>query len=68
MSGPGAIAMPILIGGVAKLPMNAIAMLISADLFACGIASVIQSAGLWQFGIRLPLMMGVTFAAVPPMT
>ena len=43
-------------------------MLISADLFACGIASVIQSAGLWKFGIRLPLMMGVTFAAVPPMT
>ncbi|QBQ99811.1 nucleobase:cation symporter-2 family protein [Paraburkholderia pallida] len=64
----GAIAVPILIGGVAKLPMDAIAMLISADLFACGIASVIQSAGLWKFGIRLPLMMGVTFAAVPPMT
>jgi uric acid transporter len=63
----GAIAVPILIGGVAKLPMDAIALLISADLFASGIASIIQSVGFWKFGIRLPLMMGVTFAAVPPM-
>ena len=63
----GAIAVPILIGGAAKLPMDQIALLISADLFVCGIASIIQSTGLWMFGIRLPLMMGVTFAAVPPM-
>ena len=63
----GAIAVPILIGGAAKLTPEEIALLISADLFVCGIASMIQSIGLWKFGIRLPLMMGVTFAAVPPM-
>ncbi|WP_394059897.1 nucleobase:cation symporter-2 family protein [Alcaligenes sp. WGS1538] len=63
----GAIAVPILIGTAAKLPADQIAFLISADLFVCGVASFIQSVGIWKFGIRLPLMMGVTFAAVPPM-
>ena len=43
-------------------------MLISADLFCCGLVTLIQSFGLssW-FGIKLPVMMGVTFAAVGPM-
>ncbi len=63
----GAIAVPILIGTAAKLSADQIAFLISADLFVCGVASFIQSVGIWKFGIRLPLMMGVTFAAVPPM-
>ncbi|MEO8248075.1 MAG: nucleobase:cation symporter-2 family protein, partial [Burkholderiales bacterium] len=39
-----------------------------ADLFVCGIVTLIQSFGLTQwFGIKLPVMMGVTFAAVGPM-
>lgn len=63
----GAIAVPILIAGVAGLSDRETGILISADLFAGGIASILQSAGLWKIGIRLPLMMGVTFAAVPPM-
>ena len=42
-------------------------MLISADLFSCGIVTLIQSVGIWKFGIRLPVMMGVTFASVSPM-
>src|SRR5690606_7095608 len=63
----GAIAVPILIGGAAGLSTEEIGLLISADLFVCGIPSFIQSVGIWKFGIRLPLMMGCTFAAVPPM-
>jgi NCS2 family nucleobase:cation symporter-2 len=43
-------------------------LLINADLLACGIVTIIQSMGLTPlFGIRLPVMMGVTFAAVGPM-
>ena len=44
-----------------------LAFLISADLFVAGIATIIQSVGFWRFGVRLPLMQGVTFAAVGPM-
>ena len=63
----GAVAVPLIVGGALKLPKEQMAMLINADLFACGVATLFQSVGIWRFGIRLPVMMGVTFAAVSPM-
>ena len=64
----GAIAVPLIIGRVLKLAPEDVAYLISADLFVCGVVSILQSLGATQyFGIRLPVMMGVTFAAVGPM-
>ncbi|WP_118179664.1 nucleobase:cation symporter-2 family protein [Paraburkholderia phosphatilytica] len=63
----GAVAVPLIIGTALKLPKEQIAFLISADLFSCGIATLIQTLGLWIFGIRLPVIMGCTFAAVGPM-
>ena len=64
----GAIAVPLIVGRALKLSPEQVAMLISADLFACGIVTLIQSFGMTKwFGIKLPVMMGVTFAAVGPM-
>ncbi len=64
----GAIAVPLIVGRALKLPPEQVAMLISADLFCCGLVTLIQSLGATQwFGIRLPVMMGVTFASVAPM-
>jgi len=63
----GAVAVPLIIGRAAKLSPDQVALLVNADLFACGIATLIQSLGIGPFGIRLPVMMGVTFAAVGPM-
>jgi uric acid transporter len=63
----GAVAVPLIIGSALKLPKDQVAFLISADLFACGIATLIQTLGLWIFGIRLPVIMGCTFASVGPM-
>ena len=63
----GAVAVPLIIGRALKLPPEQIAVLINADLFACGIATLIQSIGFPGVGIRLPVMMGVTFASVAPM-
>jgi NCS2 family nucleobase:cation symporter-2 len=64
----GAIAVPLIVGRALKLSPEQVAMLISADLFACGIVTLIQSFGVTRyFGIKLPVMMGVTFAAVGPM-
>jgi NCS2 family nucleobase:cation symporter-2 len=62
----GAIAVPLIVGGAFRLPKDQVAFLINADLFACGVATLIQSVGIWKFGIRLPVIMGVTFAAVGP--
>ncbi|AMS42254.1 MULTISPECIES: nucleobase:cation symporter-2 family protein [Aminobacter] len=64
----GAIAVPLIIGRALKLDPEQVAFLISADLFVCGLVTIIQSFGATQwFGIKLPVMMGVTFAAVGPM-
>lgn len=63
----GTVAVPLIVGGALKLPKDQLAFLINADLFAAGIATLIQALGFWRFGIRMPVMMGVTFAAVAPM-
>jgi NCS2 family nucleobase:cation symporter-2 len=63
----GAVAVPLILGGALKLPREQVAVLINADLFACGAATLVQSFGVGPFGIRLPVMMGVTFASVTPM-
>lgn len=63
----GAVAVPLIIGRALDLGPKEIAFLINADLFACGIATLIQAFGFPGVGIRLPVMMGVTFASVGPM-
>ena len=63
----GAVAVPLIIGRALKLSGEEVAFLISADLFACGLATLVQCVGFPGAGIRLPVMMGVTFASVGPM-
>jgi hypothetical protein len=63
----GAVAVPLIVGRALKLSPEQVAMLISADLFCCGLVTLIQSLGATQwFGIKLPVMMGVTFASGHP--
>src|SRR3954462_14793808 len=63
----GAVIVPILLAGSIGLSERELIHLINADLFTCGIASIIQSVGFWKIGVRLPLLQGVTFTAVSPM-
>ncbi len=64
----GAVAVPLIVGRALQLSPQDVAFLISADLFVCGLVTIIQSLGITrQVGIRLPVMMGVTFASVSPM-
>src|SRR3954467_8830843 len=63
----GAVIVPILLAGAINLTNDQLIALINADLFTCGIASIIQAAGFWKVGVRLPLLQGVTFTAVSPM-
>jgi uric acid transporter len=64
----GAVAVPLIVGRALKLSPDQIVQLISADLFCCGLVTLIQSLGFSRwFGIKLPVMMGVTFASVGPM-
>ncbi len=63
----GAVAVPFIISGALGLSAEQRTLLINADLFACGLATLVQSFGFPGVGIRLPVMMGVTFASVAPM-
>ena len=63
----GAVVVPILLAGAIGLDEEQLIHLINADLFTCGIASLLQTVGIWKIGVRLPLLQGVTFTAVSPM-
>ena len=62
----GAVVVPLIIGNALHLANEQIIFLINADLFTCGIATLIQTLGIGRIGIRLPVIQGVTFAAVTP--
>ena len=54
-------AVPLIVGRALKLSPEQIVMLIQADLFCCGLVTLIQAFGAARwFGIKLPVMMGVT--------
>lgn len=63
----GAVLVPIIVAGALGLTNEQLIHLINADLFTCGIASLIQAVGFANVGVRLPLLQGVTFTAVSPM-
>jgi uric acid transporter len=63
----GAVVVPILLASAIGLTEEQLIHLINADLFTCGIASLLQTVGIWKIGVRLPLLQGVTFTAVSPM-
>lgn len=63
----GAVAVPLIIAKALDLSKDQLIYLINADLFAAGLVTLIQSLGFLNMGIRMPIMQGVTFAAVAPM-
>ncbi|MDO4613466.1 MAG: solute carrier family 23 protein [Actinomycetaceae bacterium] len=63
----GAVVVPLVVAGGLKLDAHTTMHLINADLFTCGIATLIQSVGLWKIGVRLPIIQGVTTTALSPM-
>jgi xanthine permease len=63
----GAVAVPLILANAIGLSEGQLVYLINADLFTCGVATLIQTVGFWKIGFRLPIIQGVTFAAVTPM-
>ncbi|NRH26907.1 MULTISPECIES: nucleobase:cation symporter-2 family protein [Pseudomonas] len=63
----GAIAVPLIIGEAVGLSREEVAFLINADLLVAGAATLVQSLGIGPMGIRMPIMMGASFAAVGSM-
>ncbi|OOM14425.1 nucleobase:cation symporter-2 family protein [Clostridium saccharobutylicum] len=64
----GAVAVPLIIGGAVGLTPEQLSFLVAADLFTCGIATLLQAIGIGSYvGIKLPAILGCTFAAVGPL-
>ncbi|QND54204.1 purine permease [Phyllobacterium sp. 628] len=63
----GIIAVPLILGQAAGLSSSEIGQLITASLFAGGLATILQTIGLPFFGCRLPLVQGVSFSGVATM-
>jgi NCS2 family nucleobase:cation symporter-2 len=63
----GTVAVPLILGAALHLSPPQIIALISADLFTSGLATLLQTLGVWKFGARLPLIQGCSFIGVPPM-
>ncbi|WP_432662771.1 nucleobase:cation symporter-2 family protein [Wukongibacter baidiensis] len=62
----GIVAVPLVVGGVLGLPINDLAFLVSAALFAAGIATFIQAKGIGKVGARVACVMGTDFTFVGP--
>ena len=63
----GIVAVPLIIGQAAGLDPGEVGLLITASLFAGGVATILQTIGLPYFGCQLPLVQGVSFAGVATM-
>ncbi|WP_438497715.1 nucleobase:cation symporter-2 family protein [Paenibacillus sp. IHBB 3054] len=62
----GAVIVPLVVGGALNLNGTQMAYLIAADLFTCGLATLLQVMGSKYFGSGLPVVLGCTFTAVSP--
>ncbi|KKX27256.1 nucleobase:cation symporter-2 family protein [Rhizobium sp. LC145] len=63
----GIVAVPLILGQAAGLNAGEVGLLITASLFAGGLATILQTLGLPFFGCRLPLVQGVSFSGVATM-
>jgi xanthine permease len=63
----GVVAPPLIVGSAVGLTARDLTFLTGACLFTAGLATLLQTLGLWRIGARLPFVNGVTFAGVAPM-
>ncbi|NLU65945.1 nucleobase:cation symporter-2 family protein [Streptomyces sp. HNM0574] len=63
----GVVAPPLVIGAAVGLSVTELTFLTGANLFMAGIATLLQTLGIWKIGAKLPFVNGVTFASVAPM-
>ena len=63
----GAVAVPLILWEALGLAPEQVVLLINANLFTSGIATLIQTVGFGKFGARLPLVQACSFIALAPM-
>ncbi|GAB2668555.1 nucleobase:cation symporter-2 family protein [Nocardia goodfellowii] len=62
----GMVTLPLVIGlGIGLSPAQ-ITTLVTANVFVSGLATLLQTLGLFNVGVRLPIVMGSTFTGITP--
>ncbi|MCC3272587.1 purine/pyrimidine permease [Arthrobacter zhangbolii] len=60
-------AAPLVLAVALQLPQEQVIYLLAVTALASGVATILQSVGIWNIGARLPIVQGTTFTAVAPM-
>ncbi len=55
----GVVALPLIVGTALELDPRQISYLISAGLSISGLATLLQTLGVWRIGARLPIVQGL---------
>ena len=63
----GVVAPPLIVGAACGLSSTELTVLIGAALLTSGLATLLQTLGVWKVGSRLPFVNGISFAGVAPM-
>lgn len=63
----GVVAVPLIIGSAAGLSARDLTYLVCAALFLAGLATLLQTLGVWKIGARQPIVQGTSFVAVATM-
>ncbi|WP_042437669.1 nucleobase:cation symporter-2 family protein [Streptacidiphilus albus] len=63
----GVVAPPLIVGAACGLSSTELTVLIGAALLTSGLATLLQTLGIWKIGSRLPFVNGISFAGVAPM-
>ncbi|MBB5888205.1 nucleobase:cation symporter-2 family protein [Lactovum miscens] len=63
----GSILVPLMIAGALKYSATQLTYLIATDIFMCGLATFLQLQLRKQFGVGLPIVLGVAFQSVSPL-
>ncbi len=63
----GVVAPPLIVGAACGLSSTELTILIGAALLTSGLATLLQTLGVWKVGSRLPFVNGISFAGVAPM-
>ena len=64
----GSILVPMMIGQALGYNSEQLTYLVSTDIFMCGVATFLQLQLNKYFGIGLPVVLGVAFQSVAPLT
>lgn len=62
----GMVTTPLLIGAGLGLSSAQTATLVTANVLVGGIATLLQTLGVWKYGVRYPIVMASTFTAITP--